>query len=361
MSKRTTISMGDHRIMLAFILAVMSVFPGLALAQDVSSQDGWDHARMRHQIREHIGNDPGMTGPQREQVMNNFDICVQQGMAEDQVQVLFPAEGGRGSAWADHMLAMQEHVLGLVDNDLPVNLMLEKIMEGHTKHVPPVLIDRVLAQTGHNIRFSRGMMMGAIEGGVHGPRTDSGLHEANCEFARCLWDGLTEQGLEQLQEHARYRAQVGTCTMGEFVAAAQAATQFAHHGIDHDQAIHIAGEAMHAGYSAAEMRTLGYMMMSGHGMAGQHSEMMDHMHEWIGEGMSMDEMTQHMMEGGWMGPADMMGAGGHHDMDNMGWSGPGHDGDMHDDGHDHGDMHGDGHDHGGMGGGDGGHTAGSQN
>ena len=38
-----------------------------------------------------------------------------------------------------------------------------------------------------------------------------------------------------------------------------------------------------------------------------------------------------MMEGGWMGPADMMGAGGHHGMDNMGMSGPGHDGGMHGD------------------------------
>jgi hypothetical protein len=105
---------------------------------------------------------------------------------------------------------------------------------------------------------------------------------------------------------------------------------------------------MHNGYSAADMRTMGFMMMSGSGGEGHHAEMVNHMQEWVHEGMSMDEMTHHMMEGGWMGPADMMGAGGHHGMDNMGTSGPGHDGGMHggDDGH------------GGMDGGDGGHDGG---
>jgi len=360
MRKRNSIRLNDPRIFTVLILSVMSVLPGMAPAQTVSSQDDWDHARMRLRIREHVDSDLGMTGPQREQLMENFDNCIRHGMTADQIQALFPAEGGRGSEWADHMLAMQTHVLGLVDDNLPVDLMMEKILEGRTKHVSPGLVGRVLEQTRHNVRYSWGIMMGAMEGGVHGPRTDSGLHEANCEFARCLWDGLTEQGLDQLQDRARLRARDGSCSMDELVAAAQAATQFAHHGIDHDQAIHVAGEALHAGYSAAEMRTMGYMMMSGHGMEGHRSEMMDHMHEWIGEGMSMDEMTRCMMEGGWMGPADMMGAGGHHDMDSMGWSGPGHDGDMHGDGHDHGGMGGGGHDDGGMGGGgdDGGHNGG---
>jgi hypothetical protein len=44
-------------------------------------------------------------------------------------------------------------------------------------------------------------------------------------------------------------------------------------------------------------------MMSGSGGEGNHAEMVGHMQEWVREGMNMDEMTHHMMEGGWMGTA----------------------------------------------------------
>jgi hypothetical protein len=215
-------------------------------------------------------------------------------------------------------------------------------------------MEHVLEQTGNNIRNTHHMMMGAIEGGVQPPPTSAGMHEANSHLAHCLWDGLTEGDMEQIRERSMNRAHDGGCTTDEFVAACQAATRFVHGGMSHDQGVHMAGEAMHNGYSAADMRTMGYMMMSGSGMEDHHAEMMGHMQGWIEEGMSMDAMTHHMMEGGWMGPADMMGAGGTGHMDNMGTGGPGHDGGMGGD-HGHGGMGGGDDGHGGTGGGDDGH------
>ncbi len=60
----------------------------------------------------------------------------------------------------------------------------------------------------------------------------------------------------------------------------------------------------------AVMRIQGYIVMSSNSLECQHLERMNHMHQLIGTGMSMVEITQHLMEGCWMGPAEMMGAGG---------------------------------------------------
>jgi len=339
------------KVLLAATLMTMVVFSGVALAQENALPTDRNEAGTQQQIREQISSDPGLDRHQRERMMTNFDRCFQHGMTMEQVQALFPSQGMHGTDNAEHMLAMQDRVLGLADMDLPVGPMMGKIMEGRMKHVPAERMDRVLMRTGENIRFARGMMTGAIEGGVGSPGTHGQMHDANSELAHCMWDGLTEQDMERLQERAMDRARSGGCSMDEFVAASQAATRFTHGGMDHGQAVSMAGDAMHHGYSADDMRTMGYMMMSGSEMGEHHTEMMGHMEGWISEGMSMDEMTQHMMEGGWMGPADMMGAGGHHGMDNMGWGGPGHDDGMHGDGG-HGGM-GDGGMDGGMDGGDG--------
>ena len=333
---------------LTILVMAMSTMAGMAWSQDDSTRASQDTDRIRHQIREQIEAHPEMDGPQREHMRNNLDTCLDHGMNGEEIHALFPLAGSQGHGNAGQMLAMQDQVLGLVDLDLPREPMMRKIMEGRMKNVPADRLEQVLVQTGNNIRHSHHMLVSAIEGGVQAPHSGSGMHHANSELAHCLWDGLSEDGMDQIRERATNRAHDGTCTADQFVAACQAATRFANGGMDHDQAVHMAGEAMYNGYSAADMRTMGFMMMSGSGGEGHHAEMVSHMQEWVHEGMSMDEMTHHMMEGGWMGPADMMGAGGHHGMDNMGMSGPGHDGGMHggDDGH------------GGMDGGDGGHDGG---
>ncbi len=319
------------------LLVAMIATVGQALAQDDSSPGDQDHGVVHQQIREHINRDPGLNEQMREQVMSNLEACFRHGLSIEEIQALFPVEGIQGTDHAEQMLAMQDQVLGLADSGLPVGPMTAKIMEGRMKHVPAERMGPVLEQTGNNIRLSRRVMMEAIAGGVRGPGAGSDMHEANSQLAHCLWDGLTEQDLEQLREAAMNRARDRGCSMDEFIASAQAANRFAHGGMSREQAVNMAGEAMHNGYSADDMRAMGYMLMSGSEMGEHHTEMMNNMQHWIGEGMSMDEMTRHRMEGGWMGPADMMGPGGHNGMDDMGWGGPGHDGGMHDDG-DHGGM-----------------------
>jgi len=335
-------------VRLTILVMAMSTITGMAWSQDNSTSALQDPDQIRHQIREQIDAHQGMDAPQRNHMRNNLDNCLGHGMNGEEIQALFPLEGGHGSGNAELMLAMQDQVLALVDLDLPMDPMMTKIMEGRMKNVPADRLERVLTQTGNNIRYSHQMLMGAIEGGVQTPHSGSGMHDANNELAHCLWDGLSEDGMDQIRERAMNRAHDGTCTTDQFVAACQAATQFAHSGMNQDQAVHLAGEAMHNGYSATDMRTMGFMMMSGSGGDGHHGEMVANMQEWVHEGMNMDEMTHHMMEGGWMGPADMMGAGGQHGMDNMGGSGPGHDGGMHGGGDGGDDGHGGG-DHGGGG------------
>jgi hypothetical protein len=331
-------------ILLTSLVLATVAMTGLAWAQGDPAVPAGDHNESRQQVREIIDGHPGMDEAMRDRMQNNLERCMQYGMTGEEVHALFPGDRTHGMDQMEHMLSMQDLVLGLADGDFPIGPMMEKIMEGRMKNVPANRLEHVLDQTQHNIRHSHQMMMGAIEGGVQAPSTRTGMHNANSQLSHCLWDGLTEEGMDQIRERAMDRAHDGSCSTDDFVAACQTATQFNHGGISHDQAVQLAGEAMHHGYSASDMRTMGYMMMTGSGMEGHHAEMMNHMHGWIQEGMTMDEMTHHMMEGGWMGPADMMGAGGHHGMDNMGMSGPGHDGGMHGDddgGHDGG--HGGGH------------------
>lgn len=326
-----------------YVLSAVLLFAviGPVAAQDEPAPGDHDRKEMHRQISDQINQAPALNQQVRERMMNNLEASFQHGLSIEEIRALFPEEGIRGTDHAEQMLAMQDHVIGLADMDLPVGLMMEKLMEGRMKHVPAGRMEPVLEQTANNIQLSRRMMIGAMEGGVRAPGTDAEMQEGNSALAHCLWDGLTEQDLERLREQAMDRARDRGCSMDEFVASAETANRFAHGGMNHDRAVAMAGEALQNGYSADDLRTMGYMMMSGSEMGEHHAEMMNRMQSWIGEGMSMDEMTRHMMEGGWMGPADMMGPGGHNGMDDMGWSGPGHDG---------GGSHEDG-DHGGMGGG----------
>ncbi len=322
------------------LVLLIALSSGLALAQgDGQDADlGWT-SEIRENIRQHSGLDEA----QREQMMANLDRCLDQGLSADQVQTLFPAADFADQDRAQYMLAHQNRILGVGEAGLPMEPMMEKMREGRMKRVRPQMMDRVLAQTDHNIRIADRVMRETIAGGVRPAGRNGEMSDAVVDLSRCLWDGLQEQDMEHLGENARLRARDGGCGLDEFVAANQAATRFAQSGVDREHAVNMAAEAMHNGYSAQDMRTMGDMMMTSAHMDGDHQTMMDSMDDWIHEGVSMDEMTEHMMDGGWMGPADMMGPGGHHPMNDMGMGGAGHDGGMGGD-----------HDHGGMGGGMGG-------
>ena len=287
-----------------------------------------DQTRLRQEIGRDIADYPGTDGPIRERMMNNLGECFRHGMTDGQVRALFPEAGSSGTAHVEAMLAMQDRVLDLADRDLAIEPVMDKIMEGRTKHVPYDRLEPVVDRLGHSLQVSHRIMMEAIDDGVTRPATRDGMHDANRDLARCLWDGLGEHDLEHLAEQARVCARDRDCHTDDLVAASQAATRFTHSGMDRAEAVTMAGEAIRNGYSAASMRAMGDMMVGAAAMNEHHAEMTNHMREWIHEGMSMDDMTRHMMEGGWMGPADMMGPGGHNPMDNMGGGGPGHHGGM---------------------------------
>ncbi len=304
------------------------------------------------QIEQSLANRPGIDPDLMTQMQTNLEKCVALGMGTDQVNLLFDVQGNWDNERAREMLARQQQILTMSEQGLPTSPMLDKMSEGHMKNIPMPQMDRVLDQVQANIQTAHTHMMQALAGGVSGSQSPAGLQQANSDLARCLWDGLQESDLSTLGEHARMRAQNSNCDMSDYVAASQAATRFMGSGMDHDQAVNMAGDAIMQGYSPEQMGTMGSMMMASDDNSEHHQEMMAQMQTWVHDGMSWDEMTEHMIEGGWMGPADMMGPGGCNPMDNMGMSGPGHDGGM---------MGGGDHDHDGMGGGDGGGMGGGHN
>ncbi len=314
---------------LLVLLAAFFIHAGLAMGQNETQNSDRQWVR---DIRQNIEQHSPADSPQSDQLMANLDRCLNQGMNSEQVQTMFSAGDFDNPDQVRDMLAHQDRILVVGEAGLPMEPMMEKFREGHMKHARAEMMDRVLAQTDHNIRVSDRVVRETVAGGVHPSGHPGEINSAIVDVSRCLWDGLHEEDLEHIGQNARMQSRNGGCGLGEFVAANQAATRFTQSGMQRHQAVVMASEALHNGYSAQEMHTMGDMMMTGTHWDGDHQEMMDNMGDWIHQGMSMDEMTEHMMDGGWMGPADMMGPGGSHPMNDMGWGGAGHHGGMGDDG-----------------------------
>ena len=311
--------------------------------------EGGDSWQIRQNYHQAIHMNPDLTAAEQRRMAENLDACLDLNLSETQLNALFPSGRGNQSIAASELLRVQDQVIAVAREGLPVEPMVEKVQEGGLKGVQGQSLEHAVGRMGNHLRTAHRVMADAVTAGV-GPALDVGEEQRlTREMARSMSHGVDAGGLEHLRDQARMRAHDGGCSLAELTAAATTASMMHGEGVDVDRAVHMTGEALRMGYAADEMMNMGQMMMDNHRQGGALEEIVTDLEYCLADGMHPEEMTEHMMQEGWMGPGDMHGPGGHHMIDDMGGGGPGHHGDMGDGGHHGGGMGDDDHDGGGMG------------
>jgi len=325
-------------ITLIALVAALGLSVATATAADQTRDQLRDQAR--DQLRDRIDAAQQLTAEQRTQMRENLEACLRLGLSEQEIGPLFP-EGGEGREMSgDAMLRIQNRVRTAAQEGLPVGLMVAKVNEGRTKGVADPVLERVCERVENNLRAAHAVMERARE---MTQRREDPEQERRMEreMAQQMWRGMHEGDYDGLLERARKRLRDGSCNVEDVVSAGEIAARLQGQGVGRDRALEVSGEAIEKGYRSREMRYLQFMVTARH-RNGADDDFVGDLEYCLGMGMGLEQMYQHMMQHGWMGPGEMWSPGGYHPIDDTG-HGPGHDG-MMDGGH-----HGDGS--GGMGGG----------
>jgi len=283
--------------------------------------DGGQPVQARDQLRERLSacldGENGLSEAQRARAREHLGVCLQAGVAEDDLQTLF-GENGLGNMGAEFRLEIRKRVAAAAAEGLPVEPITAKAREGAMKGVGEQALLQACERMENHIRTAARIAAGAIEDGVASSEDPAVDRAAVSSMARNMWRGLNEGELDQLRTRARDRVRSEDCTIADLADAAETATQLT----ERERAVKIAGEALQQGYSSAEMQRIRTMVAGGAMRGGPVEEMAAAMEKCLGEGMDGARMFQQMTQAGWMGPEDAMGPGGHSPIDNAG-GGPG--------------------------------------
>jgi uncharacterized membrane protein YgcG len=354
-------------IVLALVL-FMSASPAAAVEQNESPDrtrqqsveqtrlgDGsGDRAREqdRQRIRDRIDAASTLSAQERARMHQNLDACLAHGAEVGELGAIFPGAGPGTALSAQSMLRLQERVRTMLQDGLCAEAVVDKVREGRMKRVPEARLEHAAERMQQHVRAAHHQLKQARHQGADSsddPLRENALVKG---LALNLWRGLEEGDIERLRDRARRRD--GGCSTTDLAAAAETATQLRELGIEGSRAVDLAGEALQRGYSAREMRQLGFMVMATHMHGGPPDEVLKHLEEGVGHHRDLGEISRNMMQWGWMGPSDTgHGHGGHSPVDDVLGGGPG--------GHHGGSGDGGGHGGGGGGGGDdgtGGHHGG---
>lgn len=281
------------------------------------AQDGQGDA-LRERIRERIENDDGLQKQEREQLRQHLGECDQLGLDDEIVATLFDE-----TEPLRKQIRAQERVLAMAREGLPIEPVTQKLQEGRRKGVNEQKRERACDQMEAHVRTANRFMKRACEDGVT-PGNPEAERERTREMARCMWRGLQEDEMEGLRERSQRRLRDGSCTTDDLAAAAETGVKLREMGVERKRAMNVAGEALQNGYTAREMRQLGWMVMTAHMHGGPHDEVLDTLERGIRNQHQLSQMAQQMWQHGWMGPADEHGGrGGHSPMDDATGGGPG--------------------------------------
>jgi hypothetical protein len=301
---------------------------------------------LRERIRQRIENEEGLQEQERERLRQHLGECAQLGLDDETVAALFGE-----SEPLRKQIRIQERVLAMAREGLPHEPVMQKLREGRQKGAGDEALEGVCERMEAHVRAAHRVMERAREDGLGRGDADAERRRTR-EMATHMWRGLSEEEGDQLRERARLRLRDGSCTTEELVAAAETGTKLREMGIERGRAMRVAGDALQYGYTAREMRQLGWMVMTANAHGGPRDDVLDTLERGIRNQRQLAEMSREMWQRGWMGPADEHG--GHHGgnaMNDATGGGPG--------GHpggntgDEGGQHG-GSDQGGTGGGTGG-------
>jgi len=305
---------------IAVITLLSGWVPGLAQDDDADAPPGaqaQEREQLRQQIRDRIQQDPTLDPQLRERLEQHLERCLRLGLHDDQIETLFPLQGGESPARTRQMLQWQERVMTAAEEGLAEDLLTDKLREGRMKGVADQAIDQAMDRLQQQLRVAQREMSRAVEEGVEPSPDAAAERQLQRGMAMDLWRGLHEEDLEHLREQARDRARDADCSMVDLAAAVETTTDLVESGIDREQSRELAGSAISRGYSAREIRELGNAVRLAAKRGGPPEEMVQWLQNRLRYGESMDGMVREMMHQGWLGPRDMSGPGGHSPVDNV--------------------------------------------
>lgn len=308
-------------VMLAGMAAVALSIPAAAMAQDTPDDPDQTRAQLRSRLMECIEGDEALQSQERIRMRKNLDQGLECGMSGADLETLF-GEGELTKLQTKARLRIQERIIQSATEGLPVEPVMDKLREGAMKGAGDQALERACERMENHVRTANKVMTGIAADGVEAPADPEQARKIVRETARNMWRGLGEGGLDQLCEQACKRARDQSCTQEDLAAACETATQLQERGVNSEQAVKMAGEALRNGYTVQQMSqiraSVATQAMSGRDV----DELAGEMERCINEGMGAGEMLQHMIQSGWMGPEDAMGPGGHSPIDDIG-GGPG--------------------------------------
>ena len=270
---------------------------------------------LRQRIQQRIQDEAGLQEQERERLRSNLAECSRLGLDDATVATLFSEK-----IQLRAQITVQERVLALAREGLPVEPAVQKLQEGLRKGVTQEARERACERVGEHVRAAHRYMKRAYDAGVKPGNADAERRRVS-EMASCMWRGLNENDMEQLRKRAQERLRDGSCTTEDLTAGAETATRLAEIGIQHERAVRLAGDALQHGYKAREMRQLVWAVMTARTHGGSSDKVVDTLERGIRNQYQLSRMMQEMQQQGWMGPAEQQG--GHSPVDNAGGSGYG--------------------------------------
>ncbi len=308
---RSTIAAKNRVLLiLASLLLTLLVLPAPGSAQGSDDATGLlpNETPLPQRLATCIEHSGGIDAPTRQQMQENLRQCLQAGVAPERLVGLFPLDD-QPHLDGPEALRAQATVISALAAELPVDLVLTKVQEGCRKGVDP---DRIIAAAER--------MVGCLSTANHfiNEVADAGLGETphphtgiTGNVALHVWGGLTARDLEKLKTKGQERLRDHTCTLDDIVAASGCAANLVGGGASHDGAVGLVGEALGLGLSPQQMREMTALVAAARTRTGQFDNIMTQVRQDLNRGLGTQEMAQQMLRAGWLGPADMPGAGGH--------------------------------------------------
>jgi hypothetical protein len=247
----------------------------------------------------------GLDPAQRTRMLGNLHSFLDAGLEPNRLVGLFPASE-QPCLPGPEALRAQRVVENALAAGLPTDLILTKVQEGCRKHVAPGRVADAADRMGASLRIAADFLQTAARNGV----ADSFVppHGWVGNVALNVWGGLADHDLAKLHKKAVERVRSGGCTVEELVAASDCAAGLLTAGAAHDQAVDIAGEALGSGMTPTEMREMSALVAAAQ-LKAPVDDVLLAVRGRLGNGVGTREIAEHLLQAGWLGPADVPGVG----------------------------------------------------
>ena len=242
-----------------------------------------------------------------EQMQANLRVCLQAGLDPAQLVGLFPLDD-RPHLGGPEALRAQATVISALSAELPVNLILAKIQEGCRKGVDGARIVAAAARMQECLTVAHRVLATATTDGL--ALAAATTDHATDNLAMHVWSGLTADDLGALTSSATQRKSGQACTVDDLLAASGCAVSLVGAGADHANAVALAGEVLGHGLSAQEIREVAALVTAAQQRSPGFEDILSTVRADLDRGLGAKDMAQQMLRAGWLGPAEVPGAGG---------------------------------------------------